>query len=69
MTDAEIRRLMIKTLTDMKQLIHDRSQEIEQLLETGESELAKVKIAALSDRIELETLRTENTILKDGKWW
>ena len=69
MTDAEIRMLMMKTLTDMKQLIHECSQEIEQLLEAGECELAKAKITPLSDRIELETLRTENTILKDGKWW
>ena len=69
MTEAEIRTLMMKTITDMKLLIHESSQEIEHLLDAGESELAKAKIMALSDRIELETLRTENAILKDGKWW
>ena len=67
MTDDEIRMLMIKTLMDIKQLINDRSQEIEQLLDSGESELAKAKITALGERIELETLRAENKILKDGK--
>lgn len=67
MTEAEIKLLMMRTITCLKQLILDRSQEIEQLLDAGESELAQAKITALRERIELETLRTENAILKDGK--
>ena len=66
MTEAEIRALMMKTITDLIQLIQERSQEIEQLLDAGESELAQTKITAFRERIELEILRTENKILKDG---
>lgn len=67
MTEAEIRAILRDMLMRLKQESHTRCKEIEMLLESGQNDKAAERIRALRDKVEIETLRTENRILKGGE--
>ena len=67
MTDDEIRVAVLKTLLDIREMAWNSLPEIEKLIDDGEFERARDKLAVFKAKFEAETLRTENKVLRDSK--